>query len=563
MQQNNNPSVELEELNTSNNRDVKTVSNITRETLKNNPKLLKAIVKEFLSSEQYKEMQDVDNYYKFRNTVISNRTKQMELIDETEKVMEDGSVKKYQYSYLAPDLSKANHKMGHGYLYELVNQCKNYLVGRPVKLSWKENSISEELQDFIDDILYKYNDWGKFNQENVKNAQKYVRGWARLVINDKGQLKLLNTDSKEVIPFFDDMDELICLIRVYERYEYNENARKTLYRYAEVYDDKYKDVYVSVANRDFKYVKTESLLQKITVYGDMNPFEEKEDNENNESVQLTEDLSWGRIPWIYWNFNEDQIDALQPIKCFIDMLDIDLSDLANNIDDIQDAIWVLENYEGQSVRQFLEDLKIKKAINVGENGKAEPKTVEIPHEARMKLYDACVKCIYKFGRGIDFSNRDNLGNASGVALKWSYGPLDAKADELEENGQAALNDLFNLIFVYLKAIGKLGENEEYDSNNLEFIFDRTMIINEKEQVEMIEASADIISQKTALENHPFVDDVDDELDRISEDEANGVKHVEDIEGDINEEFDDSEEDESEAARDERDNRNKNTAKNNS
>ena len=180
----------------------------------------------------------------------------------------------------------------------------------------------------------------------------------------------------------------------------------------------------------------------------------------------------------------------------------------------------------------------------------------------MKLYDACVKCIYKFGRGIDFSDRDNLGNASGVALKWSYGPLDDKADELEENGQAALNDLFNLIFVYLKAIGKLGENEEYDSNNLEFIFDRTMIINEKEQVEMVEASADIISQKTALENHPFVDDVEDELDRISEDEAKGIKHVEDIEGDMNEEFDDSEEDESEATRNERDNRAKNSEKDN-
>ena len=445
MQQNNNPSVELEELNTSNNRDVKTVSNITREVIKNNPKLLKAIIKEFLSSKEYLEMLDVDKYYEFHNTVITNRTKQMELIDEKEQMI-DGETKKYQYSYLVPDLSKANHKMSHGYLYENINQCKNYLVGRPVKLSWKEDSISEDLQDFIDDILYKYNDWGKFNQENVKNAQKYVRGWARLVIDDKGRLRLLNTDSKEVIPFFNDMDELICLIRIYERYEYNENAKKILYRYAEVFDDKYKDVYVSISNREYKLQGTEPLLQKVTVYGDHNPYEDSDSDETVESIEKTEDLSWGRIPWIYWNFNEDKIDALQPIKCFIDMLDIDLSDLANNIDDIQDAIWILENYEGQSIRQFLEDLKIKKAINVGENGKAEPKTVEIPHEARMKLYDACVKCIYKFGRGIDFSNRDNLGNASGVALKWSYGPLDAKADELEENGQAALNDLFNLIF---------------------------------------------------------------------------------------------------------------------
>ena len=195
----------------------------------------------------------------------------------------------------------------------------------------------------------------------------------------------------------------------------------------------------------------------------------------------------------------------------------------------------------------MEDLKIKKALNVGEDGKAHPETTEIPTEARMKLYDTCTKNIYKFGRGLDFSDRTNLGNASGVALKWGYGPLDEKADELEQNGHAALNDLFNLLFTYLKAIGKIPDSEEFDSNILEFVFDRTMIVNEKEQVEMVEASTDIISQKTALENHPFVDDVEDELERLKDDEMTGVKMSNPLDEEVDEDdnIDESEETEQE------------------
>lgn len=545
----NNPDVSLETINLTTNQDITTVSNITRLAIQNNQSLLKVLINDFIKSNEYQEMLDVDLYYKFENKNITNRTKQMELVEEKE-LIKDGKVTKQTIPYLTPDLSKANHKIAHGYLYELINQCKNYLAGRPIKLSWKEG-ISEDIKETIDDILYKYNDWGNFNQENVKNAQKYVKSWFRLVVNDKCELKLKNVNSKEVIPFFNDMDELTCIIRIYEQYEYNANTRKVLCKYAEVYDDTYKDVYKSVSGKQYELIEPEvPLLEKITQYGDL--------------IEESEALSWGKIPWVYWEFNKDKIDALQPIRCFIDILDLDISDLANNIDDIQDAVWILENYQGQSIQQFMEDLKIKKALNVGEDGKAHPETTEIPTEARMKLYDTCTKNIYKFGRGLDFSDRTNLGNASGVALKWGYGPLDEKADELEQNGHAALNDLFNLLFTYLKAIGKIPDTEEFDSNILEFVFDRTMIVNEKEQVEMVEASTDIVSQKTALENHPFVDDVEDELERLKDDEMTGVKTSNPLDEEVDEDddIDESEETEQENKEDKSKEEKKSTKKSN-
>lgn len=534
----NNPSVELEEYNID--KTKQPISGVTRKLIQSKPKLINSIIKEFLNSSEYQEMVDVDKYYKSQNVNILNRSKQMMLYDEREKII-DGKPTKQTYPYLAPDLSKANHKLAHSYLYELINQCKDYLVGNPVKTEY-DKKINKTLKQTIDDILYKDNKWGKYNQENVKNAQKYKIGWSRVVINEEGKLKLLNVNSKQVIYFLDDYDELECLIYLYTKTEYDDKGKKKQVKYAEVFDDTYKDIYKSVKNSQYILDQQDvPLLRKITQYGD-------------EEIEQTEVLSWERIPWIAWKYTDDNIDALIPIRCFIDMLDIDLSDLANNVDDIQDAIWILENYQGQSIAQFMEDLKVKKAINVGEGGKVDNKTTEIPYEARMKLYEKCEKNIYKFGRGIDFSDRNNIGNVSGVALKWSYGPLDEKADDLEENGQIALNYLFNLIFVYLKVTGKY--KNDFDSNDVKFIFDRSMIINEVELINEVMNSTDLISRKTALSHHPFVEDAEEEMKLIDEDETEVDEEV-----DVDAIDEGSEEDESESKTTRRDNRDKDTKKN--
>lgn len=538
----NNPDVSLQPVLPISKIDSYHTEGITRTYLKTHVAVLNSIIKDFISSEDYKEMIDSDKYYESQNVKITERQKLMMLYDEKEKIV-DGKTVKEQYPYTAPDLSRANHKLAHGYLYELINQCKDYLVGNPVKTEYS-NKIPKNITETIDDILYKYNDWGKYNQENVKNAQKYKIGWSRIVIDENtGNLRLLNVNSKQVIYFLNEYEELQCLIYLYTKVEYDDKGKKQEVKYAEVFDDTFKDIYKSTKGYKFSMDKEDvKLLTKVTQYETTTSYTTGDTVKVQAPavIETEEILTWGRIPWIMWKYNNDNIDALKPIRCFIDIMDIDLSDLANNVDDIQDAIWILENYQGQSIKQFMEDLKIKKAINLGDGGKAESKTVEIPTEAREKLYDRCEKNIYRFGRGINFADRDNLGNSSGVALKWSYGPLDEKADDLEESGQAALNDLFNLIFTYLNAVGIY--KNEYDSNDIKFVFDRHMITNELEQVNMVMNSTDLLSRKTALSHHPFVDDAEEEMKEIESDEAELDEDVveegmtdEDVEGTENDE----------------------------
>lgn len=456
--------------------------------------LLNTIIGRDINDPKKQFMKTADEYMKVENSVITNRRKMMMLVDEKEN------------PYLKPDLSKANEKARHSYLQELINQCTNYLTSKPMKIQYK-NKVSDKVKNQIDDELYKNNNFLSFIQDNIDNVQLYGRSFFRIVKNEKGENRFIIYDPKEMIMFYDDFDEPVLAIRYYTKTELvTDNRGKKSFdkvQYAEVYDATYKETWKkskkgqwTKGDREYVYAKKQTFINAET---------------KEVIAENVEPMDNQVFPIIEWKFNKDCIPTLSNIKDFIDLQDINLSDLANNVEDIQEAIWILENYNGQNLQEFMEDLKVKKAIKVGAGGSAHSETVQIPIEARTKLYELCDKNIYKFGFGINFSDRQSLGNVTGVGLRWSYAPLEQKANGIENNGQEPLNNFFNILF---KLLGI-----DYDSNDLEFVFDRTMIANEQEQTSTVMSASSQLSQKTILSNLPMVKDVDEEIKQLEEENA--------------------------------------------
>ena len=467
---------------------------IKREDITN--EMLKDFIKKDLASETKQTMIQSDIYYNVKNAKISDRKKMMMLYTEPD---EDNGVE--GRPYLKEDFSKANNKAKHSYLSELVNQCTNYLAGRPLKINYKKE-FADATKDLVDDELYKNNNFLKFIQKNVTNVQLYGKSYMRIV-RDENVNKLIVFDTKEIIMFYNDLEEPILAIRYFTKSELDETTKKIKeFLYVEVYDKTTKDIWKSsTKNGKYEKIKSESIYANKITYA----------NEDGEEIETKEEvIDTNVFPIIEWKFNDDAIPTLVNIKDFIDLQDLNLSDLANNVEDIQEAIWILENYNGQNLTEFMNDLKLKKSIKVGQGGSARPETIDIPIEARTKLYELCDKNIYKFGFGINFSERDSLGNVSGVALKWSYAPLEQKSNSIDNFGQEALNQLFNLLF---KLMGI-----DYDSNDVEFVFDRTMIANEQEQTSTVMSASSVLSQKTVLSNLPMVKDVEEEIEELEGEE---------------------------------------------
>lgn len=468
-----------------------TIDDITNE-------LLKYLIGLDLESEEKRVMNEADRYYNVKNSKIIDRRKMMMLYEE---VVDPKTQKIDEVPYLKEDFSKANNKAKHSYLQELINQCTNYLTGKPIKLDYKKK-ITNKDKELVDDELYRNNNFLGFLQHNVKNIQLYGKTYMRIIIDENGNKKFVVYDPKEIIMFYNEFDEPILAIRYFTKLELDEKNKVKSVKYAEVFDEKSKDTWK--INKKGKWEKDGA---REYVYADKVVYKDAKGNIAKEET-MSKDIPV--FPIIEWRFNEECIPTLVNIKDFIDLQDTNLSDLANNVEDIQEAIWILENYNGQNLKEFMEDLKVKKAIKVGSGGSAHSETVQIPIEARNKLYELCDKNIYKFGFGVNFSERDSLGNVTGVALKWSYAPLEQKANSIENNGQEALNNFFNILF---KLMGL-----SYDSNDLEFIFDRTMISNEQEQTATVMSASSQLSQKTILSNLPMVKDVEEEMKELEGEE---------------------------------------------
>ena len=462
-----------------------------------NSDLLNKFIGNDINSPNKNFMIESEKYFKVNNTNIDERKKMMMLFDKNEN------------PYLKQDFSKANNKVKHAYLQELINQCTNYLVGKPIKIDYKEN-VKIKDRKLVDEKLFKDNNFLEFIQKIVTHVQLYGVAYMRIVLDINNNIKFISYDPKEMIMFYNEYDDPTLAIRYYTKQELKDNEIKKI-KYAEVFNKTKKITWVQEKG------KWEKVNQEF-VYADKIVYTDEHDNVIKENV-LSKDINI--FPIIEWKFNDLAIPTLANIKDFIDLQDTNLSDLANNVEDIQDAIWILENYNGQNLQEFMEDLKVRKAIKVGNGGSVNSKTIEIPIEARNKLYELCEKNIYKFGFGINFSERDNLGNVSGVGLKWSYAPLEQKSNSIENNGQDALNNFFNILFNLL--------NINNNSNDVEFSFDRTMIINEQEKTSTVMSATSQLSRKTILTNLPMVKDVDEEMELLKDEDEYEPKEQDDFE----------------------------------
>lgn len=474
--------------------------------IRDNRNIIDGIIERRKASKLYRNMVESDKYYHIDNTVIMNAKREMVISEEVTYTDDEGNVTTHDSYRTVEDYSKSNFKLPHGFHYELVNQCVNFLTGRPIRLSWQKDTPSDELKSTINDVLRDKNSWGKFNQDMTRNAQRYSVAWARVSLDKDGDIRYDVVDSKNIDEFTDEYNDIELI--TYERVmtEYDEKGQVQLVTYFDVYDDMYRDTYV-LRNGWEEYKVDVPLLAKNVTAG---------------SETSQEAISWGKPPFIRWKGSDDDMTSLEPIKPFVDMLDITLSHWANDIEDIQEMVWILKGYGGQDISEFMSDLKHKKAINVGEGGDVSTERSELPYKARQELAILLTRNIYRFGRGIDFTDRSNLGNITGTGLKWSYELLEEKANEIEINGQQALDDLFRFIFKYLEIKG-INDGHEFNVNNLDFIFDRSLMINEQENVDTALKFSTFGSMKTALEHTDWVTDVDEELKQIQEE--GGVSDV--------------------------------------
>ena len=218
---------------------------------------------------------------------------------------------------------------------------------------------------------------------------------------------------------------------------------------------------------------------------------------------------------------------LEPIKPLIDAYDLINSNFVNTVEDLKEIIWLINGYGAENLLALIENLKVNGVARTNDTtGKIDAKLLPIPYEARQALLKGLKELIYEFGRAVDTSNKDLIGQApSGVSLEFLYTDLDMKADDCIGGLTSAIHEVLWYVLQDLKMQGKIPQ--EINEFDFKIEFNKSRIFNENEKITTLNNDT-ILSTKTKLEKHPLCDDVDMELQRIKEEQKEKLKMQQEI-----------------------------------
>ena len=196
---------------------------------------------------------------------------------------------------------------------------------------------------------------------------------------------------------------------------------------------------------------------------------------------------YGFIPFRRFDNNRCQASDLQAIKPLIDDYDLMSCGLANNIEDMSEALYVVTGFEGDNLDELMLNIKAKKHVGVGEGGDVKIETVNIPVEARKTMMEIDEQNIYRFGMALNLHALKDTSATTNIAIKSAYSLLDLKTEKLKPRLKAFLRWQIGL------ALEEINQESgtDYTQKDVYFVFKPEIPTNAQEnaQIELTEAQA--------------------------------------------------------------------------
>lgn len=420
-----------------------------------------------------------DRYYRNKNDILINKPKEE---DDTEN-----------------PLRNADNRIPRNFHGLLVNQKAAYLFTAPPLFDVGNQEANKRITEVLGD---KY---AKTTKDLCVNASNSSVAWLHYWNDKDGGFQYGVVDSKQIIPVWtmELNKQLSGVLRVYEQLDDTDGELYVIYQY-----------WNNVQCQAFRKKSADTVDKGLQSYAMFYNFV---DGEAALESSFTHD--YGRVPFIPFFNNNINTGDLDNIKKLIDTYDKVYSGFVNDLEDIQEIIFVLTGYGGTDLAPFLQDLKKYKTVKLDDDGEnvhsgVQTLTIDIPVEAREKLLDITRKAIFEQGQGVD-PQPEAFGNASGVALKYLYSLLELKSGLMETEFKLAFGEFIRAICRYLSI----------ECKSIIQTWTRTAITNDTELAEIAAKSKGVISDKTILKNHPWVEDADQEEKQIKKEQEEAEKRA--------------------------------------
>ncbi len=370
----------------------------------------------------------------------------------------------------------------------MVKQKNNYLLGKPFTVTTDDDTYNDALSWFFDKKFMR-------NMKNIgKDSLNCGIAWLYVHYDEKGDLCFKRFRPYEIIPEWKDVDhtELDAVIRFYEISSWDGTVEKKIT----------KVEYYTEAGIDFYEYYNNDLVPAAPYHQDYMTVDGKSYN-------------WDRLPFVAFKYNQEEIPLLVNCKSLQDGLNQIISAFEDNMEeDSRNTILVLVNYDGENLGEFRKNLATYGAVKIktvdGAAGDLKTLQVEVNADNYKAIIDIFKKAIVENCMGFDAKDEKLSGNPNQMNIRSMYNDIDLDASDMEIEYQAAMEDVLWFIDFHLMNTG-VGNFADQD---VTITFNTNLPMDETTTIENIQRSVGILSDETLLANHPWVDDPQEELEKV-------------------------------------------------
>lgn len=378
-----------------------------------------------------------------------------------------------------------------------VDKKTNYILGKPLTITSDKEEFNKKLKKiFGPKTMRKLLAVGH-------SAIACGISWVFVYVQND-EIKFAMFPAYEVMPMWADVEhtELDCAVRYYTVKEYDENGKQKDVNKVEVFD----------GNGIHRFLWDGGLVPDVNTPTE--PYFVYTDESGNEQGYV-----WDRLPLVPFKGNSKEQSLICKVKCLQDALNLLLSDYINSMEcSPMNTVIVIKNAMGEDLGKLMHNLSTYRAIKVGANMQGVESgvdTLEITVNAdNYKLIiDALKRAIIENMRSYDAKDERLSGQPNQMNIQSVYSEIDIDANGTETEFQASFEDLMWFVTHHLSNVKGGGD---FTDEPVSVIFNRDILINETEAINNCATSMDILSEKSVIEQHPWVKDVQEELDRKKE-----------------------------------------------
>lgn len=383
------------------------------------------------------------------------------------------------------DKTKSNIRISHPFFTEIVDQIVPYL------LSGEDGFVKSDdpaLQGYLDEYFNNNDEFMAELADTITGVQAKGFDWMFAKRDENGKTCFQWADCMGVVEC---EPKYTSDHRAYIIYWYEDRTDKDgnkIYN-IRVYDD--AGVYFFTRVNEGEIIPDKAVKpnpQPHSAYQDGNPG----------------GLSYGFIPFFRMDNNKKQVSALPPVKDLIDDYDLMNAGLSNNIQDTNEALYVVRGFQGDNLDELMTNIRAKKHIGVDEDGGVDVQTVDIPVEARKTKMEVDEKNIYRFGFALNTAGLKDTAATTNLAIQSAYSLLELRAKKLENRLKPFLRKLVGVVLAEVNE-----ENgTDYQQKDVYFEFEREIPTNAQEnaQIELVEAQRKQTEITTILNLAGTIDD---------------------------------------------------------